>query len=137
MNEPVGNALAPLLRTMNPVLHAGTFAFTSVPPDTDLRGLDVIATMRETEGLTLVLREDAARARGWPVLFRAAWITLSVASDLHAVGLTAAVSAALAGAGIACNVIAGALHDHLFVPVERAADAMGVLRQLQVDAQSS
>jgi len=128
------NELPALLRAMRPVRNAGTFVFVSVPPATDLRGLDVVATMREPEGLSLVLREELAQARGFTVLFRAAWITLTVASDLHAVGLTAAVSTALASAGIACNVIAGAVHDHLFVPVEQAEAALGVLHHLQSGA---
>jgi uncharacterized protein len=57
-------------------------------------------------------------------------ISLQVYSDLEGVGLTAAVSSALAEAGIACNVIAGAYHDHLFVPWERREEAMEILRDL-------
>jgi hypothetical protein len=64
-------------------------------------------------------------------VFRAAWITLTVHSDLEAVGLTAAVSVALGAAGISCNVVAGTYHDHLFVPAQKAADAMAALRKLQ------
>jgi hypothetical protein len=47
------------------------------------------------------------------------------------VGLTAVVSSALAEAGIACNVVAATRHDHLFVPIDRAADALAILRRLQ------
>jgi len=119
---------------LNPVLHDGTFVFVSVPVATDLRGLDVVATMREQEGLSLVLPEAQALARGLPILFRAAWLTLTVASELQAVGLTAAVAKALAGAGIATNVIAGAHHDHLFVPVELGGAALATLRRLQEQA---
>jgi len=57
-----------------------------------------------------------------------------VASDLNDVGLTAAVAAALADAGIACNVVAAVHHDHLFVPVEAADAALATLRALQADA---
>lgn len=57
-------------------------------------------------------------------------ISLQVYSDLEGVGLTAAVSTALAKAGIACNVIAGYYHDHLFVPWERREEAMQILRGL-------
>jgi hypothetical protein len=64
-------------------------------------------------------------------LFRAAWITLTVHSDLQAVGLTAAVATALAQSGISCNVVAAAFHDHIFVPVESAKEALSVLQQLQ------
>ena len=63
--------------------------------------------------------------------FRSAWITLRVHSDLAAVGLTAAFARALADAGIACNVVAGVHHDHLFVPADRAGDALAALRALQ------
>ncbi len=67
--------------------------------------------------MTLVLPADAAESAGWSGTFRCAWITLRVRSALTAVGLTAAVSAALTRDGIACNVVAGFHHDHLFVPV--------------------
>jgi hypothetical protein len=53
-----------------------------------------------------------------------------VHSALDAVGLTAAVSRALADAGVSCNVIAGAHHDHLLVPFERGEEALAVLRGL-------
>jgi hypothetical protein len=68
-------------------------------------------------------------------LFRAAWISLTVHSDLQAVGLTAAFSTALGQAGISCNVVAGAFHDHIFVPVAQTQQTMAVLRALQQDAQ--
>lgn len=74
-----------------------------------------------------IRRATVGVARG----VRAAWITLTVHSDLAAVGLTAAFSRVLAEAGISCNVVAGVRHDHIFVPVERAADAMAALRRLQ------
>jgi hypothetical protein len=62
--------------------------------------------------------------------FEAAMITLQVHSALDAVGLTAAVSSALADAGIACNVVAGYHHDHLFVPYERGEEAVAILTAL-------
>jgi uncharacterized protein len=49
---------------------------------------------------------------------------------LEAVELTAAVSRALADAGLSCNVIAGFHHDHLFVPYEHADQAVAVLESL-------
>jgi hypothetical protein len=124
--------LGRLLAALSPQRHPGAWAFCSLAIeaalDADVRP---IATIREEEGLTVVISDEQAAARGWPVALRAAWITLRVHSDLHAVGLTAAVSQALAGAGIACNVIAGVHHDHLFVPLDRAGDAMHVLAALQ------
>ncbi len=116
---------------MQPSLNEGVYVFASVPPDTDTRSLGPIATFREAEGLTLIVEEQRALKAGLPVLFRAAWITLTVHSDLQAVGLTAAVAAALAQAHISCNVVAAAFHDHLFVPVESGGDALAALQQLQ------
>lgn len=118
------------LPELDPELHAGTFAFTMVPVATSLAELDIVATMREREGLTLVLPEAQAKERGFAVAFRCAWITLRLASALDAVGLTAAFARALADEGIACNVIAGTHHDHVFVPVLRAQDAIDCLHAM-------
>ncbi len=123
--------LALLLASMQPELRAGTWAWCALPPGASMDGADVVATMCEAEGLTVVVAEAEALARAWPVAFRSAWITLTVHSDLAAVGLTAAFARALGDAGISCNVIAGVHHDHLFVPVDRAADAMAALQALQ------
>lgn len=51
-------------------------------------------------------------------------------SALAAVGLTAVVSAALAQAGISCNVIAGYHHDHLLVPLDSVEEALTILRDV-------
>jgi uncharacterized protein len=53
-----------------------------------------------------------------------------VHSALDAVGLAAAISTALADAGLGCNVIAGLHHDHLLVPEDRASEAIQVLSGL-------
>ena len=72
---------------------------------------------------------DVAERMRMPILFRAAWITLSVHSDLEAVGLTAAFASALGADGISCNVVAASCHDHIFVPVEAGEPAMAALRE--------
>jgi hypothetical protein len=126
--------LAALLRSMAPELQDGVYVYSSVPADRDLTAIAAVVIVREREGVTVVVPEHEAERAGLPVLFRAAWITLRVCSDLQAVGLTAAFATALGDAGISCNVVAGAYHDHLFVPVERGADALRVLRQLQRSA---
>ena len=129
-----GSDLAGLLRAMEPELHDGVYVYAAVPTGQELGALAPIVVVREREGVTVVVAEhDAARAH-LTVVFRAAWITLTVCSDLQAVGLTAAFATALGDAGIACNVVAGAYHDHLFVPIERAADALSALRRLQETA---
>jgi len=57
-------------------------------------------------------------------------ISLTVHSDLAAVGLTAAFAGALGREGISCNVIAGYHHDHLFVQWDRRFDAVAALGAL-------
>lgn len=123
--------LARLLRLLRPVRNAGVYVFASLPHGIALPSLDPVATMREKEGWTVVVDEHQARAANLRVLFRAAWITLEVQSGLDAVGLTATISATLAQAGISCNVVAGAFHDHLFVPYEEGQAALELLLALQ------
>ena len=94
--------LIQLLETLNPELNNGVYVFASVPLDTDITFIPAIATFHEREGLTLIFEEEIARSHGLIILFRAAWITLMVHSELEAVGLTAAVSAALASENIRC-----------------------------------
>lgn len=123
--------LAVLLASLDPVLHGGTFVFCSVPSET----VDVaaVATVREDEGMTVVLTRDEAARRGWPSTFACSWITLRVTSALDAVGLTAVVATALATEGIPANVVAGFHHDHVFVPADRGVDALLVLAALSKD----
>ena len=130
MLTPISD-LSQLLRSINPQLHDGVFVYSSIPEHNRLDGFTVVATVREPEGLSIILPEAEAQAAHLPCLFRCAWITLTVYSDLQAVGLTAAIAGALGNAGISCNVVAGAYHDHLFVPVERAEAALQTLRELQ------
>lgn len=114
---------------LDPCLHDGVYVFATVAPGTSLDA-EPVASMAEAEGRTVVLRE--ADARGLDATFRSAWITLRAHTALHAVGVLARVTGALAGRGIAVNPVAGFHHDHLFVPVERAGEAMDVLRGLAV-----
>ena len=130
MASPISD-LKQLLASMEPILNPGVFVFTSLKDATAVDPEVVVAFIREAEGLSLVMREADALQRNLPILFRAAWITLKVHSDLQAVGLTAAFSSALGDAGISCNVVAGAYHDHIFVPLNSAERAMSVLRALQ------
>ena len=48
-------------------------------------------------------------------------------SSLEAVGLLAEVARRLAAHGISVNVVSGYYHDHLFVPVDRAEEALAAL----------
>jgi len=120
--------LAALLRSLDPELRAGRFVFTTVPRVPD--GLRPVALVQEDEGITLVVQQSDADRLGLGYDYVAAMLTLRVHSALDAVGLTAAVARTLAEAGISCNVVAGHFHDHVFVPVDRGAEALGLLRKL-------
>ena len=119
------------LSRLNPELHKGTYAFTSVPICTDINDLTIVASIHEAEGLTLVLPEQQAVQRGFSIQFRCGWITLGVESALDSVGLTATFARALADQSISCNVVAGTYHDHLFVPLDCTDAALKCLRELQ------
>lgn len=119
-----------MLAGMQPALRDGRYRFVPHGPDEDFIDLlhRTFAMVREDEGMTLVIRGR----RDDPGPFFAC-ITLQVHSALEGVGLTAAVAGALAEAGIACNVIAGFHHDHLFVPWGRREDALATLRRASRD----
>lgn len=120
--------LTTMLRTMEPTVRPGEYVVVSTPEP--LAGLAVHASIVEDEGVTSVVRREDAEAHGLSYEFVAGWITLQVHSALEAVGLTAAFATAMAEAGLSCNVLAGAFHDHLLVPYERTDEAVGVLRDL-------
>jgi len=124
-----------LLVSMEPVLNSVEAAFVFIPQGDvcpfDLSSNDVIGLFREAEGLTVIVAATLADSAGIPVVLRCAWITLSVHSDLAAVGLTAAFAHALAAENVSCNVVAGVHHDHIFVPLGDAGRAMAALYRLQ------
>ena len=125
-----------LLAVLEPVQRAGTFVVALVEDEALLAAVAPEATVREDEGLTVVLRREQADRLGIPYDYVAVWITLGVHSALDAVGLTAAISRALADAGLSCNVIAGYHHDHLLVPADRASEALAVLSELSRGART-
>lgn len=130
MDQAVSD-LKHMISGMEPVLNPGVYAYVSTPHSTSLETLHPVATVREVEGLTWIVPEVQAIEHRLPILFRCAWITLNVHSDLNACGLTAAFAKALADDSISCNVVAGAFHDHIFVPVDMAQSAMAALKRLQ------
>lgn len=109
-----------MIAGMSPALQPGRWAF--VTSDDPVLRARAIATIRETEGLSLIVPADLA-----PGASAMAMITLEVPSALDGVGLTAAVATALAEAGIPCNMVAGHHHDHVFVPTAMAGAALAIL----------
>ena len=129
MNAPE-NDLAAQLAHLSPRINVGEFVFITpkkrLPPN-----VRPLAYFHEWEGESVVLRVEQAETIGLKYGATFAWITLDVLSALESVGLTAAVTGALAKAGIPCNVIAAFHHDHLFVPFADRNKALAVLRDLQ------
>jgi hypothetical protein len=107
----------------------GTYTYVAV--DETAMGAGVDALIREAEGVTAVVTVDEGRTRGWVVGIELVWLTVAVETSLDAVGITAALSGALAEQGIAANVLAALHHDHVLVPVAEAERAVAILEGLR------
>jgi len=120
-----------MIREMNPVVVPGTFVYTTVPGvDSVPDGVVIYSTVLEPEGVSILVSSEDARQIGIIDPVELGWITLSVNSSLEGVGLTAAVSGALANESIACNVVAGHHHDHLLIPIDQVDRALELLSEL-------
>ena len=124
--------LGELLRQMSPRLEPDSFSFLSFPDAGygDYAYLCPVASILEKEGITLVVARVIALGHGFEDTTPFSRITLTVHSSLTAVGLTAAVSNALASQGISVNVIAGFYHDYLYVPQVDGERALALLHEL-------
>ena len=99
--------LSALLVGMAAELRPGAYVFVTLDAaDASAAPVEVPASVREPEGLSVVTTPEQADREGLAYDFVAAWVMLRVHSALDAVGLTAAVSTALAEVGISANVIA-------------------------------
>lgn len=128
-------SLSILIRSMEPRLNPGEYVYCTLDGPEQLQGNQPVGSFWEREGLTVILPREDADHLNLAYDYVAAWITLEVHSSLSAVGLTAAFAAALAQAGISCNVVAGYFHDHLFVASRDAERALSTLRALAAHAQ--
>ncbi|MHA1613966.1 MAG: ACT domain-containing protein [Candidatus Thorarchaeota archaeon] len=120
-----------LLKNMEPIHVIGEYVFTTISRET----LEKLVTpplliYREDKAITVIIEKTVAEIH--KLDFESVWglISLSIHSDLAAVGFLAAVTNALAEAGISTNVVSAFYHDHLFVPIERVSDAISLLREL-------
>ncbi|KYK49661.1 ACT domain-containing protein [Bradyrhizobium diversitatis] len=120
-----------LLKHMKPAMQPGIFVFCTIPANESIpTGLNPLLTFREQEGTTCVVLREEAEAAGLCYAFPSHLITLTVHSALDAVGFLAAITARLAKAGISVNAVSAFHHDHLFVPADRADEAMAALQEL-------
>ncbi|MAB18677.1 MAG: ribonuclease H family protein, partial [SAR116 cluster bacterium] len=120
--------LETLLTNMTATLAPDVYVFATLLPGSMIPdGIETLMRFHEAEGITLILTREAAIAHNIDHSFACRMISLDVHSALEAVGFIAAISAALAAKGMGVNPVAGYFHDHLFVPENRADDAMAVL----------
>jgi hypothetical protein len=126
--------LKTLLGNLSPRLNAGEFVFLTIKERLPAH-VHPLATFHEWEGESVLLRKEQAETIGLKHgADTYAWITLAIQTPLESVGLTAAVSAALAAEGIPCNVVAAFHHDHIFIPTPSAKKAMEILRNIEKQA---
>jgi hypothetical protein len=117
--------LETLLRTMQPQLKSGKWAFRTSPNGFDSATVDTAILMfKESEGMTIIspVSDEETHVPAWGM------ITLSIHSDLEAVGFLAAITTSLAAMDIPVNAVSAFFHDHIFVPYERREAAMECLR---------
>lgn len=118
-----------LLKGLKATLVDGTFVFATVKVVP--QGIHPRMVFQEAEGTTLILLKSEADAAGIEYEFPSRMITLDVHSSLEAVGFIAVIATELAQAGMGVNPVAGFYHDHLFIPEDRAEDAMALLAGLR------
>ncbi|HCW93382.1 ACT domain-containing protein [Flexistipes sinusarabici] len=130
---PGEKSLEKLLRFMNPSLGENEFIFCSLSGSglSEYSYLSPEAAVLEEEGISLVISKNKADEHNlkYDTVFKK--ITLNVHSGLDAVGLTAIVSGKLYKENIPANMTAGFFHDHIFVPAQRAEEAMEALSKIK------
>ena len=123
--------LQKLLGSMSPEILPSVYVFATLPPGAAKPAhIQPVMTFREHGGDTLILLEEEAQATGLPYAFPSRMITLNIHSSLDAVGFLAAITTRLAAAGMGVNPVSAYFHDHLFVPADRADEAMALLHAL-------
>ncbi len=136
-------SLSTLLSTMKIVAHPTTYVFATIPSsrlaDFPIPLSSIILLFREPctsppDQTTLIIPETLATTHTIPHIYVCKMLTVNVHSSLEAVGFMAVLATKLAERGISVNPVSGYFHDHLFVPVERAREAVEVLEGLREEA---
>lgn len=126
-----------MLAGMTPVLKQESFVFCTTRDAilAEQARSAALSWFREDEGTAMILELKIAASLGFDTTMPMNRIVLEVFSALDGVGLTAAVSTALAGDNIPCNMVSAYHHDNVFVPVALADRAMYILHSLQAQTQ--
>ncbi len=123
-----------LLAQMKPQLDSQQWVFCSVDPTFPLALAKPLMVFHEDEGTTIVVTVEAADRYELPYEGRWQRITANVNSALNAVGFIAQLTRCLAERNIPANTVSAYYHDHLFVPAERAVEALQALEELSAAA---
>lgn len=122
--------LSKLIASMTPTLTPEVYVFATVERDFNCKGLTPRMQFLEEEGMTLILPKHEAETIGIHYEFPCHMITLNIHSALDAVGFLATITKKLASLNMGVNPVSGFYHDHLFIPEDRAEDAMTALKEL-------
>ena len=141
---PISETLE-MISTMAPLLHSRTYVYAKLSSNASSEDLAEVlpyihSMFQEEEGISLLLpigvydkHKDIFPKISSPL----SHIELQIFSSLEGVGLTAAVSSALAAAQIPCNMVAAFNHDHIFVPEEDAENALEILEAVAREAKAN
>ena len=131
------NNLNILLKNMKPELNKKEFVFVTVSSDkfNDLiqESIDPKLIFEEKEGITLIL--EKTKAKKHKLKFESSWamITLTINSDLQAIGFLATITNKLAENKISVNAISAYYHDHLYVPYNKKDLTMKLLKEVSMN----
>jgi len=129
--------LATLVKNMCPTLSPDSFVFVTLLGPSSLEKVTPRCLFQEEEGMSAILKRSDAETAGFAEKYYYKMITLSVNSDLQAVGFLATVTSVLANEGIPCNAVSAFYHDYLFVPEESAIKSMQLLKKLMASGSAN
>lgn len=112
---------------LKPQLDPRVWVFCAVETTFDYKGLAPIAVFQEMEGTTIVVERSMAIRHQLGHTFASKRITLGAFTELDSIGILAAVTKILAKHDIATNAFCAFYHDHIFVPEDRAEEALAIL----------
>ena len=119
-----------LLIFMKPALDPREWVFCSVDRSFLTSAHRPLLVFHEPEGTTIVIEREVAESLGLEYAFVSRHITLRVHSDLNAVGFLSTIASELAKHMIPTNAVSAFYHDHLFVPLDKAEEALRILESL-------
>lgn len=120
-----------LLKSIKPKLDERDFVFCSISKKNfkELK-INPLMSFKEKEGITLIMnKQEAGRNK---LIYESVWslITLTVHSDLNAVGFLATIAKKLAENNISINVVSAYYHDHIFVPKDKSVKALEIIEKI-------